>query len=354
MSSGIFCVYGAASLNSGKPKGWSDSMEVEQKVKVVITGGTGFIGSNLAKSLLDDGHDVVILTRQPARSARLAHPFLDKATWAAWPGDAANDPERKPLDVQPADEDQWLSALDGADAVVHLAGTSIAAGRWNRARKAAIRNSRILGTRNLVQGISRLNRPPRVLISGSAIGFYGPRGDEEVTETDSPGRGFLSQVCQEWEQEARAAEQVGVRVILLRTGLVLDGKHGALPRMLLPFRLWIGGPLGNGRQWMSWIHLRDQIGLIRFLLEHPEANGPYNATAPRPVTNRQFSRIIGRLMHRPSLYPAPAPMLRLFLGEMAEELLLTGQRAIPKRALEQGYSFQHADLESALADILRR
>ncbi len=328
-------------------------------MKVAITGGTGFIGSELAKSLLDEGHDVVILTRQQARQARRAHPFLDKAAWVSWPGDTPNDQEDKlrniqTYEIQPAGEDNWLAALDGADAVVHLAGASIAEGRWNRTRKAAIRNSRILGTRNLVQGIYRLKRPPRVLISGSAIGFYGPRGDQEVTETDGPGQGFLAQVCQAWEQEARAAEQVGVRVILLRTGLVLEGQQGALPRMLLPFRLLMGGPLGSGQQWMSWIHLRDQIGLIRFLLEHPEASGPYNATAPQPVTNRQFSRFIGRLLHRPSLFPAPAPMLRLFLGEMAEELLLTGQRAIPKRALEQGYSFQYADLESALTDILHR
>lgn len=313
-------------------------------MNVVITGGTGFIGSRLAASLLADGHHVIILTRQQPHDAKMRHPSLENATWLLWPGDARQDD-------QPV---SWRAALDGADAIVHLAGASIAAGRWNNRRKAAIRHSRVESTRRLVQVLGQLSRPPRLLISASAVGYYGSRGDEVLTEQSAPGSDFLASVCREWEAAADTARSLGVRVVKLRTGLVLDARAGALPRILLPFRLFLGGPLGDGRQWMPWIHIRDHVRLIRFLLEHPEASGPVNGTAPEPVTNRQFSAALAQTLRRPSFFPAPAPLLRLALGEMADALLLASQRAVPRQALDWGFTFQFGRLEDALADLFLR
>lgn len=322
-------------------------------MKVVITGGTGFIGSRLAASLLADGHDILILTRQPPPQAQTGRPHLEATTWLTWPGDAPADGSSAGR-VQTDFQEQWISALDGADAIVHLAGTSIAGGRWNDKRKAAILHSRTGSTRRLVQAIKQLNRPPRLLISASAVGYYGSRGDEILTEQSEVGDDFLASVCRNWEKEALAAQTLGMRVVLLRTGLVLDAKEGTLPKMLLPFRLFIGGPLGDGRQWIPWIHIRDHVRLIRFLLQHPEAKGPVNGTAPNPVTNRQFARVLARQLHRPSVFPTPAPLLRLALGEMADALLLASQRAIPKQVMDWGFSFEFCRLEDALADLFPR
>lgn len=318
---------------------------------VVITGGTGFIGSRLAASLLADGHSVVILTRQSPEQAKARHPNLSGVTWLSWPGDARPNRHTDHPDHLRA---PWTNALDGADAVVHLAGSSIAAGRWNQKQKAAIRQSRIESTRRLVRALQHLSRPPRLLICASAVGYYGSRGDDVLTEQSEPGNDFLASVCREWEAEAEAAASLGTRVVRLRTGLVLDAKAGALPRMLLPYRLLVGGPLGDGRQWMAWIHIRDHVRLIRFLLEHPAASGPVNGTAPEPVTNRQFSRILARKLRRPSWVAAPAPFLRLALGEMADALLLSSQRAIPQQAVNWGFSFQFPRLDEALTDLFRR
>ncbi|MGC7847530.1 TIGR01777 family oxidoreductase [Desulforudis sp. 1088] len=316
-------------------------------MKVVVTGGTGFIGRPLVASFLDRGDEVTVLTR--SKTGRL--PAGVKAvTWPAG-GPAASGEEGG---IPPGEaESRWWEALDGADAVVHLAGESIAARRWTPEQKERIRESRVQGTRVLVETLARVKRRPGVLVSGSAVGYYGPRGDEELTEADAPGQDFLSEVCTAWEREARQAEILGMRVVLLRTGMVLERDGGALPRMLLPFRWFAGGPFGSGRQWMSWIHRDDLVSLIRFLIANKEARGPVNAVAPNPVTNLAFARTLGRMMRRPSRLAVPRALLRLALGEMAEALLLSGQRAVPARALELGFSFKYAELETALQAILK-
>ena len=318
-------------------------------MRVVISGGTGLIGSALARRLRDDGHAVVVLTRSrgvktgaPDAAAHAARGDLRLVTWPAapvGPGDAA-----------PA----WWQAVDGADAVVNLAGESIAAGRWTARQKERIRESRVQATRALVQAIRAVDRKPAVLVSGSAVGYYGPRGDEVVDETTPPGDDFLSRVCVAWEAEARKAEDAGVRVALVRTGLVLAREGGALPRLVLPFRLWAGGPLGSGRQWMPWIHLDDLVGLIVFLIQGEGLEGPFNGTAPHPVANGDFARTLGKVLGRPAWLPAPAVALRLALGEMADALLLSGQRAVPRRALEAGFQFGFPEVEPALRDVLGR
>jgi uncharacterized protein (TIGR01777 family) len=274
-------------------------------MRVIVTGGSGLIGGAVAAELASE-HEVVVLTRDPARvqlpaGARAVH----------WDG-------RTPAG--------WGSLLDGETAIVHLAGESIAAGRWTRAQKERIRASRVDSGRAVAAAIRGAAVKPRVLLQGSAVGYYGPRGDEVVTEHAEAGEGFLAAVCKEWEASTAEVEALGVRRAVLRTGLVLAKEGGALPRMALPFRLLGGGPLGDGRQWMPWIHKADEVGAIRFLLTNEDAAGPFNLTAPRPLTNRDFSRALGKALHRPSLLPAPGPALRLVLGEMAE-ILLTGQRA---------------------------
>jgi uncharacterized protein (TIGR01777 family) len=243
-------------------------------------------------------------------------------------------------------------ALEGIHAVVHLAGEGIASRRWSARQKERILRSRVDGTRLLVDGLRSLKQKPSVLVSSSAVGYYGPRGDEVLDESAPPGSTFLSEVCKEWEAEASKAAELGIRVVLLRTGVVLARDGGALSKMLPPFRVGVGGRLGSGRQWMSWIHLADLVGAVRFAIEAPALSGPVNATAPTPVTNRDFSKVLGRVLHRPSLFAVPAPALRLAVGEMANELLLTGQRAIPKKLLEAGFAFRFANLEPALHDLL--
>ncbi len=296
-------------------------------MRLVIAGGTGFIGSALCTQLLEFGHSLILLTRKPSP--------------------ATISPSKKRLTWDPAFPGPWETAIDGIDGVVNLAGEPIAARRWSQEQKKRIHESRINSTRALVKAISIAKQKPKFLLNGSAIGYYGPHGDEVLTEEAEPGDDFLGQICREWEDEARKAEDCGVRVIRLRTGIVLGKGGGALAKMVLPFKLFAGGPLGSGKQWMSWIQLEDEIGLMLFLIENPIAKGVVNATAPGPVTMKEFCRTLGRVLHRPSWAPVPAFALRLLLGEMSD-MLLTGQRVLPVHAQKLGYSFRYPNLYEAL------
>jgi len=296
-------------------------------MKFVIAGGTGLIGSALCSALLEKGHSLTVLTRSPVTSM----PASNKK-WRTW-----NPPSPGP----------WEEAVDGADAVVNLAGEPIAAKRWSETQKKKIRSSRIDTTRALVAAIAKASKKPGLLLNASATGYYGPRGDEVLTEESPPGNDFLARVCVEWEGEAKKAEDHGVRVIRLRTGIVLARGGGALAKMAPPFKFFAGGPLGSGKQWLSWIHIEDEVGLIVFLLEHPEARGPINSVAPNPVTMKVFCQTLGQVMRRPCWAPVPAFVLRLALGEMAE-MLLTGQRVAPAAAQRLDYKFRYPALHEAL------
>jgi uncharacterized protein (TIGR01777 family) len=235
---------------------------------------------------------------------------------------------------------------------VNLAGASIADGRWSPARKAVLRSSRIDTTRALVDALAKMNARPRVLVSASATGFYGNRGDELLTEESLPGNDFLSSLAREWEAEALKAEAIGIRIVLARFGIILARDGGALPRMMLAFRFFAGGKIGSGQQWMSWISLDDVVEILRFALEHGEVRGPINVISPQPMQNAEFTRTLASVMHRPALFPAPAFALRLVLGEMADALLLSSQRVLPQKLEKLGYRFLHSDLSSALAAVL--
>lgn len=300
-------------------------------MRIVLAGATGFLGRPLVSSLAAEGHQLVLLTRRPRGIAGATREV-------AWQPDGT--------------AGAWAEVLDEADAVVNLAGESIAEGRWSAARKAALVDSRLRSTRSLVAGLARARPAPGVLVSSSAVGYYGPRGAEAVTEQDGPGRDFLSSLAVEWEQAALQAAARGTRVVLIRSGLVLERDGGALGAMLRPFRLGVGGPAGDGRQYWPWIHRADWVRLIRFALTHPSASGPLNATAPTPVTNEEFSRTLARVLGRPCLFRAPAFALRLAMGEMAGPLVLTGQRVVPERALQLGFKFDYEQLEPALRSIL--
>jgi uncharacterized protein (TIGR01777 family) len=298
--------------------------------RVVVTGASGLIGGALVARLVGQGIQVDPLVRRTPR------PGTTEIRW---------DPAGGEIDV---------AGLEGADAVVHLAGESIAAGRWTGARRNAIRRSRVEGTRLLAGALARLERRPAVLVSASAIGYYGDRGDEVLTENSPGGMGFLAEVAREWEAATQAASHGGIRVVVLRIGLVLAAKGGALPRMLLPFKLGLGGPLGSGRQYVSWIALEDLLDAIEFALTMPTLAGPVNAVAPGPVTSREFARILGRVLHRPAVLPVPALAIRLALGEMGQALLLAGARVVPARLEAAGFRFRHPGLEAALRRVLGR
>ena len=293
----------------------------------VIAGGTGLLGTALAGALRREGHAVVVLTRHPQRDQEVR-----------WSTD-----ER---------DQSWTSVLDGADAVINLAGVSIAGGRWTAARKAAILDSRVQATTALVRAVAASRQPPPVFVSSSAVGFYGVRGDEPLTESSPAGADYLGQVGQLWEAAASGASKHS-RVVLLRTGLVLARDGGALPQLALPFKLFAGGPAGTGRQFMSWIHIHDWVAMVRWALAENAIAGPLNATAPRPVTNEEFARTLGRVLKRPSWLNAPAFALRIALGEMADALVLGGQRVLPEVAQERGFAFRYPTLESALREIYR-
>jgi uncharacterized protein (TIGR01777 family) len=299
-------------------------------MKALVTGATGFVGPRLLR-LLDSP---VVVSRSPERARRaignLAGPIF------RW------DPLREPLPGE---------ALEGVDVVYHLAGESVAEGRWTAAQKARIRDSRVIGTRNLVQGIKQVERKPRVLVSASAVGYYGNRSDEELTESAPPADDFLADVCVAWEREAMAAERYGVRTVTARTGIVLGAGGGALAKMLTPFKLGAGGPLGNGKQWMPWVHVADLARLYVHAADTASISGPMNAVAPNPVRNSEFTKALGRQLHRPAFMPAPYIGLRLLFGEFAQ-VLFASQRVIPKVALDTGFIFQYPDIASALREIL--
>jgi uncharacterized protein len=297
-------------------------------VKVLVSGSTGLVGTALVSSLPAAGHGAVRLVRRDPK------PGEDVVRWD--PSEGSLDPAR----------------LEGIDGVVHLAGENIAAGRWTAERKEQIRSSRVGSTHFLAQSLAGLNRPPRALICASAIGYYGDRGDETLREESPPGSGFLSDLCQAWEAAAEPAARKGIRVVHLRFGVILSAAGGALAKMLPPFRLGAGGILGSGRQFMSWITLEDAVGAIQHVLITEALRGPVNVVSPHPVTNREFTKTLGRVLSRPTLLPMPAAMARLLFGEMADALLLSSARVQPARLLAAGYRFRHADLETALRALL--
>jgi uncharacterized protein (TIGR01777 family) len=299
-------------------------------MKALVTGATGFVGPRLLR-LLDAP---VVLSRDPDRARRTLGGLAGRVV--RW----------DPLEGPPSPE-----AFAGIDAVLHLAGESVAEGRWTKAQKAKIRDSRVIGTRHLVQGIAQAERKPSVLVSASAVGFYGDRGDEELTESAPPAHDFLADVCVEWEREALEAEAAGVRVVTARTGIVLGAGGGALAKMLTPFKLGAGGPLGSGRQWMPWIHVADLARLYVHAAATASIRGPMNATAPHPVRNSEFTKALGRQLRRPAFMPAPYIGLRIVFGEFAQ-VLFASQRVIPKVALDTGFVFQYPELAAALREIL--
>lgn len=301
-------------------------------MKVLIPGGSGLVGRALSWELVTRGHRCVILSRRPEAVSGL--PAGTEV--AAWSGTSAEDLE--PL-------------LEGVDAVVHLMGESIGAGRWTAARKRSILDSRVESTRAVAEALLAAGNGEIALVQASAVGFYGPRDDEEISEDGSAGNDFLAQVCHAWEAASDCVEEAGLRRAVIRTGVVLSADGGALPKMILPFRFFAGGPLGSGGQFVPWIHIADEAAAIRFLLEDEQARGPFNLVAPGIVTNRQLGRAIGKILGRPSLLPTPALALQAMLGEMST-LLLDGQRVIPKRLLAAGFEFKFPDLESALRDLL--
>ena len=302
-------------------------------MKVLITGSTGLVGSSLVSELRQAGHTVCRLIR-PVGSARVVR------TTAGF--DVSWDPATGELGA----------AAVGADAVVNLAGASIANGRWTKGRKDLLRSSRVDTTRVLVQALSKMAARPRVLVSASGIGYYGSRGDETLNEQSAPGNDFLSDLSKDWEAQALNAEAMGVRVVCVRFGIVLARDGGALPKMVRPFRLGVGGCLGSGRQWMSWVALEDVVAIVRLALENGTMHGPLNVVSPQPARNSDFTSCLARVLHRPALFPAPAFALRIVLGEMADGLLLASQRVEPARLKKLGYQFLQPELESALRAIL--
>lgn len=307
-------------------------------MKIVIAGGSGFLGTALAWAWAEEGHDVRILTRAiPAGQAQhesgTGSPGITRVGWRP-DGTAATVGQE----------------LERADALIGLAGESIGDGRWTAARKQALRDSRLRATRSLVEALAATREPPHTFVSASGVGYYGDRGSETLSEDAPPGSDFIAGLCVEWEAEATRAKRPGVRVVPLRTGIVLERSGGALPRMLPPFFAFVGGPLGSGRQYMSWIHRLDWIELVRFIVDTPAIDGPVNATAPHPVTNAEFSRALGRALRRPSFVHAPGFALRLLVGELAGSIL-TGQRVIPAKALAHGYHFRYPEIEIAFRGI---
>ena len=303
-------------------------------MRIVIAGGTGFLGRPLTGALMADGHDLVILTRSHP-NARTLTPGARAVHWM--PDGTAG---------------AWSGEIDGAGAVINLAGESIAAKRWTAAQKHRIAESRMQATGSLVAAIRKAVSAPSVFLSGSAVGYYGPLGGEIATEERPAGSDFLAQVCVQWENEAGRAASDRTRVVCIRTGMVLESDGGALPQMLPPFRFGAGGPIGSGRQYWPWIHRQDWIALARWIIETPAADGALNATAPHPVTNADFAHALGRALHRPAFIPAPGFALRLLLGEMADGLLLSGQRAVPSKAERLGFRFRYPRVDDALNSIL--
>jgi uncharacterized protein (TIGR01777 family) len=308
-------------------------------MRVLITGGTGLIGRALSEDLSAEGHDVVVLSRAPERAAAL-------------PGGV----RAERWDARTADG--WGVLADGADAIVNLAGASIAGERffptrWTDERRRIIRESRLNAGRAVIEAVAQAREKPRVVVQSSAVGYYGYHGGETLDEAAGPGDDWAARfTAEEWESSTSAVEEMGVRRAVARSGVVLSTAGGALPRLLLPFRLFAGGPMGSGKQWMSWIHLQDEVRALRFLIETDEAQGAFNLTAPNPTTNGEMAKVLGRIMRRPSLLPVPGFAMRLAFGEVSD-VVLKGQRAVPQRLLDLGFEFQFPDAEAALRNLLR-
>jgi uncharacterized protein len=307
-------------------------------MRIFLMGGTGLVGSRLIKSLHKRKDDVVLLTRRPD---------VARGKW----NDTCRIIEGNPMETGP-----WMEAVGDCDAVVNLTGEGIFNRRWNAAFIQLLRDSRIKTTENAVKALAKKPRmstgAAKVLVNASAIGFYGPHGDEELAEDAPPGNDLMAQICAEWENAARAAEPSGVRTVRVRIGVVLDKEGGALKQMTMPFKMFMGGPVGlGGPQYVSWIHHDDMVALLLLALDHPQCQGPMNATAPNPVTNKEFSRALGRALHRPSFMPTPKLMLRLALGKVAS-VVTTGQRVLPKKALGLGHAFKFPEIGTAMADVM--
>ncbi len=302
-------------------------------MRIIITGGTGLIGGALAANLANDGHEVILLSRTPERTASLPSGVRAER----WDGRTATG---------------WGPLAEGADAIVNLAGEGVASGRWTEERKRRIRESRVNVGQAVIEVVKAAARKPGVVIQSSAVGYYGAHSDEEITESAPAGNDYLAQVAVAWEGSTAPVETMGVRRAVIRTGVVLSKKGGALPQMLLPFKLFAGGPLGNGKQWLPWIHIADEVSAIRFLIENRQASGAFNLCAPNPLTNAEFGRVVGHVMGRPAFMPTPAFALRLVFGEMAT-VLLDGQRQVPKRLIELGFAFRFPSAEAALRNILK-
>lgn len=297
-------------------------------MKITIAGGTGFIGEPLAAELRQLG-DVVVLSRDPSK--------VRSGRGVQW------DPAKP--------DSTWKSEVADADVVVNLAGENVGKGRWTTARKQRLAASRLEPTRALTEVIRASRKSNRVLVNASAVGYYGSRGSDVLTEESAPGSDFLAELCKQWEAAAHQAEEAA-RVVILRFGVVLGPDGGALQKMALPFRLFVGGPLGSGDQWLSWVDRRDVIRAVRWVIDHGDARGVFNTTAPNPVTNREFSKKLGAALHRPSLLPTPAPALRIALGEMADSMLLASQRAVPRKLQERRFSFEYPEVQQSLDQAL--
>jgi uncharacterized protein (TIGR01777 family) len=299
-----------------------------KQMKILVSGSHGMIGQALIKSLTNDGHEVLRLVR---RERSFGSPEVE------W------NPDQGRIDAQ---------HLEGLDAVVHLAGENIAEGRWTNGKKQAIRESRVQGTSLLSEALARVSRPPSLFLSASAIGYYGDRGEEQLTEKSAPGKGFLADVCVAWEEATKPAVEKGIRTVYPRFGVVLDPGGGALEKMLTPFRMGIGGRVGNGKQWMSWISLPDVVNGLKFLIEDTSASGPVNFVAPNPVTNAEFTKTLGRVLSRPTILPVPEFGVRLAFGEMADALLLSSQKVDPEVLQDRGFLFEWPTLERALRRVM--
>lgn len=302
--------------------------------RVIVTGGTGFIGRHLSKRLMEKGYEVVCLTRNVSSAKQEGD---SRILFTGWDGRTAVG---------------WGGYAEGSAAIVNLAGENLASGRWDKKRKQRIIQSRLQAGKAVVDAVKSARRKPGVVIQASAVGFYGNRGDEVVDEASGPGRGFLAEVVREWEGSTAEIEALGARRAVIRTGLVLGSEGGALPRLVLPFRFFVGGPLGNGRQWVSWIHVEDEVQAILYLMEHPELAGVFNLTSPHPLRNGDFHRKLGRVLKRPSWMPVPGFLLRMLFGKMSEETILSSQKVMPARLEEAGYEFVFPEAEKALTDIL--
>jgi len=303
--------------------------------RIVVTGATGLIGKKLGAELIAKGYHVVVFSRNPQK-ARTSLPGAPE--YVAW---------------TPEETGAWASAIDGAYGVIHLAGAPVFGKRWSESYKTEIEQSRIVGTRGLVNAMQAAQNKPQVFISGSAVGYYGFRDDTKLDEQAKPGSDFLAKVCIEWEQEAAKAEPLGVRTVIVRTGIVLDPQEGALPQMMLPFRLYAGGVILPGTQWFPWIHVDDQVGIILMALADERVRGPINASAPEPQTNRDFSKTLGKVMGSPAWAPVPGFALKLLLGKVGD-MLVEGQRVVPAKAQQLGYSFKYPESEQALRNLLSK